>query len=192
MNARTTSLTDKVIAITLVIWLLFFGGLSTIRQLLAPGTIGPAVATIQEGARRLVATPAVSISTPAPAPAVAPTVVIKAPAVAAPLVVPRGMPQLATTPPTPLPTEAPTAAPDVQAVYASLYTEPTPIPMEACEAGRETYITSPLIVKNLRGIPIGETRGRSCVSVQDAHDNANALALAMIEKDKAEHPEAWK
>lgn len=137
----------------------------------------------------------VTVSTSAPAWTL-PTANIVAQPVAQPavqpvVVVPQGirLPTATAEPPTAVPTALPPAQ---QAVYDSLFLSPTPIPLPSCEASNETYITSPVRVEALHGFPIGEVRGRSCISAEDAHNQATALAQAMMDADKVNHPEHWK
>lgn len=161
----------------------------------------PHVATaIQTGAQRLIATPVVAAAPaplvpPAPIPPAAlPTAAVVVPPVPAAnaVVIPQGQPQIATATALP-PTAVPTAvSAETQAVYNALYVKPTAIPMQACEAGSETYVTTPVKVLNVKHWPIGEVRGRSCVSDQEAHDNATKLSQELMDKDKALHPENWK
>lgn len=116
---KPTTLTDKVLAIVLVVWLLFFGGFGTITKLLTPSTIAPIATTIGQGAQQLLATAQVvapstidtrAIATPArasaPAAASRPLVAPAAPAAtAAPAA------KAIATPVAPAPTRAPASEP---------------------------------------------------------------------------------
>jgi hypothetical protein len=109
-------------------------------------------------------------------------------------VIPRGQYH---APPTTIPPTAviPTVSAETQKIYDAIIAGPeslTPIPLAACESGAETYVTTPVRVLNQQGMPIGEVRGRSCVSDQEAHDNATKLAQEVMDKDKLAHPDAWK
>jgi hypothetical protein len=184
-----------ILMVLFVFWLLFMNGLSQVKQWSASGAPKDIVTTIGRGAQRVLATPAAAPADSRPTARVKQPAVPAAPAArpsAAAVVVPQGQPQIATSVPTALPTNVPTAAPAVQAVYTALLDTPTAIPLQACEAGKETFVTSPVTVLNPKGMPIGEARGRSCVSQQEAHDNANKLAQQVMDKDKAAHPEAWR
>jgi hypothetical protein len=179
--------------VVLAIWLLFFGGLQAVqRATQGYATSGaPIVSTIQEGARRIIAPPVVSAPA-APSVATLPTAVVAKPTVQPNVqVVPQGQFHAEPTavPSTAVP--APVSA-EVQAVYNSLHVKTTAIPLAACEGGAETYITTSVKVLDMRGFPIGEVRGRSCVSDQDAHDNATKMSQEMMDKDKIAHPDAWK
>jgi hypothetical protein len=176
--------------VAVAVWLLFFGGLQAVQNWTqTQATSGvPVVATIQEGVQRIIATPVRAV---APAPTLPTAAVAAPPAPAANVqVIPQGQFHAEPTavPPTAVP--APVSA-EMQAVYDSLYVKPTAIPLQACEVGKETYITTSVRVLDTRGFPIGEVRGRSCVSDQEAHDNATKLSQELMDKDKALHPENW-
>lgn len=132
----------------------------------------------------LVAAPPVRVAVPASQPVAQPAI--------APAVIPQGQPTAAPVLPTmPLPTPV---SPEVQSVYSAVLAGPealTPVPLEACAAGSETFVTSAVRVLNMRGFPIGEVRGRSCVSAEEAHRNASLLAEEAAAADKAAHPENW-
>lgn len=145
-----TFIADKLIAVALVIWLLFFGGFSQIRALLTPSAIsqvGSVVETIKTGAGRVAArNPALPTARPA---VVAPAVdtlaeanaradtayqatvqavpIAQAPAVGAP-VAPMALPTAAVL----IPTVAPLAQivvvphPDKPVAYAN--SAPSPLP----------------------------------------------------------------
>jgi hypothetical protein len=182
----------NLVLVALAIWLLFFNGLTKVKEWSSSGQARDIATTIERGGQRFVAT---AQAVPAAAPAAQPTtkpIVAPAAVSTGAVVVPQSMPRLATATPPPPTAIPPTPLPEVQAVYDALLVEPTPIPLQPCEAGKETYITSPVQVLNPRGMPIGEARGRSCVSDQDAHDNANAQAQAVMDQDKQAHPEAWR
>lgn len=98
----------NLIAIAVVVWLLFMGGLTTLRQLTSGLSNAPQ--TVITGAERLAQTvqPGPQASRP-----VAPIVPVARPAApAARIVVPQGMPNLPTVTPTPAP-QAAQAAPAV-------------------------------------------------------------------------------
>lgn len=66
MTANKQSPLTSVLAVLLVIWLLFMGGLSTIKQWTAAGGPASIVSTLGRGAGRVLATPIESVSTPKP------------------------------------------------------------------------------------------------------------------------------
>jgi hypothetical protein len=105
---KPTTLTDKVIAIVLVVWLLFFGGFGTITKLLRPSTIAPIATTIGDGARRI--SDQASAAAPAVQPAEKPARLPVAPrrGVGAPISTTNDQsPAVATARPTLAPTVAP-------------------------------------------------------------------------------------
>jgi hypothetical protein len=194
-----------LLLIAVVFWLFFMNGLSTVKHWGASRAPADVAGTISRGVDRALATSA-PLSRPT-APIAAPIAGSGAPAVdvkaaiaaynatqqaAAAVVVPRGMPQIATSVPTAAPPEPTAPPPSIQAVYTALQVTNTPIPLPACEVGKETYVTTPVRVLNPRGLPIGEARGRSCVSEADAHENAAKNAQEAMDRDKALHPENWR
>lgn len=118
-NAGKSNTLQNLIAVGIVIWLLFFGGISTLSKALKPGTIGPIAKGISDGARRLsdpVAkrnAPIVPITAPAgstitkPKPSIASTrtTTVRAGTITKALSAP-----IATAQPTVLPTVQPTSA----------------------------------------------------------------------------------
>jgi hypothetical protein len=99
---KPTTLADKVLAIVLVVWLLFFGGFSTITKLLKPSTIAPIAATIGQGAQQLLATAQVVAPSTIDTRAIATPARASAPAAAArPIVAPAAKALTATAAPAP-------------------------------------------------------------------------------------------
>jgi hypothetical protein len=150
-----------LLLIAVVFWLFFMNGLSTVKHWGASRAPADVAGTISRGVDRALATsaplsrPTAPIAAP-PAGSGAPAVDVKAAIAAynatqqaaAAVVVPRGTPQFATSTPTQAPPE-PTALPtSIQAVYTALQESPTAIPLQACEAGKESYITTPVRVLN--------------------------------------------
>lgn len=109
---KPTTLTDKVIAIALVVWLLFFGGFGQLKTWLSPSKTASVVQTIGQGAQQLLTTAQVA----APSAAALDTRAIATPArAAAPAAASR-------------PLLAPAAAPAAPAARATVAPAPTLTP----------------------------------------------------------------